>query len=96
MFAQANIRINILTGDSKQILTKLRARKHDLCLATWVSDYCDPHNNALTFAYNPDNSNASTEKTKCFLEDMARTAELLNSGKFEHDSELLGKMLTVL
>ncbi|NGX42159.1 MAG: putative D,D-dipeptide-binding periplasmic protein DdpA [Chlamydiae bacterium] len=63
MFAKANIKVNILPGDSRQVLTKLRARKHDLSLSTWVPDYCDPNNNALTFAYNPDNSDDSKERT---------------------------------
>ncbi|MGA8165158.1 MAG: ABC transporter substrate-binding protein [Waddliaceae bacterium] len=63
MFGKANIRVNILPGDSKQVLTKLRAREHDLCLSTWVPDYHDPHNNAITFAYNPNNADDSPEKT---------------------------------
>ena len=63
MFAEANITVNILPGDSKQVLTKLRARKHDLALSSWVPDYCDPHNNANTFTFNPDNSDTANEKT---------------------------------
>ena len=64
MFAKANITLDILhASESKQVLTKLRQRKHDLCLSIWIPDYCDSHANASTFMYNPNNLDSSTEKT---------------------------------
>ena len=51
---RAGIDIEILPGDGKKILTKYRARKHDLYIGQWGADYWDPHSNA-TFVQNPDN-----------------------------------------
>lgn len=62
-FAQAGIDLQIHLGDSKQVLTKIRQRTHDVALATWGSDYFDPDANASSFMRNPDNQDTSTEKT---------------------------------
>jgi len=61
--AQADIKVNIIPGDSRQVLAKFRARDFDMLIATWASDYSDPHANTVAFATNPDNSSASTSKT---------------------------------
>jgi peptide/nickel transport system substrate-binding protein len=58
-FAQAGIKLNITVGTAKQILTRYRARDLDIYLGAWGPDYPDPHTNAGTFAYNPDNSDAA-------------------------------------
>ncbi|HHI71906.1 MAG TPA: ABC transporter substrate-binding protein, partial [Rhodobacteraceae bacterium] len=55
-FAQAGITLNLTVGTGKQILTKYRARELDMYIGAWGPDYPDPHTNAGTFAYNPDNS----------------------------------------
>ncbi|WP_298916916.1 ABC transporter substrate-binding protein [uncultured Roseobacter sp.] len=55
-FAQAGIKLNITVGTAKQILARYRARELDVYLGAWGPDYPDPHTNAGTFAYNPDNS----------------------------------------
>ena len=55
-FAMAGIKMNITVGTGKQILTRYRARELDMYLGAWGPDYPDPHTNAGTFAYNPDNS----------------------------------------
>ncbi|MCK8482552.1 ABC transporter substrate-binding protein [Aliiroseovarius sp. S2029] len=55
-FAQAGITLNITVGTAKQILARYRARELDMYLGAWGPDYPDPHTNAGTFAYNPDNS----------------------------------------
>jgi peptide/nickel transport system substrate-binding protein len=62
-FAKAGIELKILMGDQKQILTKIRERRHDLAISQWSPDYFDPHMNAETFARNPDNSDQASEKT---------------------------------
>ncbi len=61
--AQAGIKLEIIPGDGKQTLTKYRARQHDIYIGQWGSDYFDPNSNAETFTFNPDNSDAGTNKT---------------------------------
>jgi peptide/nickel transport system substrate-binding protein len=58
---RAGIDIEILPGDGKQVLTKYRARTHELFIGQWGADYWDPHSNA-TFVQNP--NNADDAKTK--------------------------------
>jgi len=62
-FAQVGIALRIIQGDGKQVLTKYRARHHDIYLGRWGPDYQDPHSNAQAFASNPDNSDAGEVKT---------------------------------
>ncbi|MCP5420925.1 MAG: ABC transporter substrate-binding protein [Gammaproteobacteria bacterium] len=62
-FALAGVKLKIIPGDNKQILTKYRARNHDIVILRWGSDYQDPHANADTFASNPDNSDGASLKT---------------------------------
>lgn len=54
--AQVGITLNITVGTAKQILARYRARELDVYVGAWGPDYPDPHTNAGTFAYNPDNS----------------------------------------
>jgi peptide/nickel transport system substrate-binding protein len=61
-FAQAGIKLEILPMDSKQALTKYRARQHDIYIGNWGSDYQDPNSNADTFAANDDNSDTAKAK----------------------------------
>jgi peptide/nickel transport system substrate-binding protein len=61
--AQAGIKVEIVPGDGKQVLTKYRARHHDIFLGEWDPDYPDPHSNAEGFIVNPDNSDNATMKT---------------------------------
>jgi peptide/nickel transport system substrate-binding protein len=58
---RAGIEIEIIPGDGKQVLTKYRARTHELFIGQWGADYWDPHTNA-TFVQNP--NNADDAKTK--------------------------------
>ena len=58
-FAQAGITLKITVGTAKQILGRYRARELDMYMGAWGPDYPDPHTNAGTFAYNPDNSDAA-------------------------------------
>jgi peptide/nickel transport system substrate-binding protein len=62
-FAEAGITLAIIPGDGKQVLTKYRARHHDIFLGEWGTDYPDPHSNAEAFALNEDNSDAAAKKT---------------------------------
>ena len=54
--AEVGIKLNITVGTAKQILGRYRARELDVYVGAWGPDYPDPHTNAGTFAYNPDNS----------------------------------------
>ena len=49
-------------GEQKQVITKYRARNHDIVLLYWSPDYMDPHSNADSFARNPDNSDEAKSK----------------------------------
>lgn len=60
--AQAGIKLELIPGDGGQILTKYRARQHDIFLGQWGPDYQDPHTNADTFARNTDNSDEAKSK----------------------------------
>jgi peptide/nickel transport system substrate-binding protein len=62
-FAKAGIKLELIPGDGKQVLTKYRARNHDVMINEWGPDYQDPHSNAETFAMNVDNSDQTKSKT---------------------------------
>ncbi|MGH6990385.1 MAG: ABC transporter substrate-binding protein, partial [Stellaceae bacterium] len=62
-FAKAGIRVEIIPGDAKQVLTKYRARHHDIFLGEWEPDYPDPNSNAEGFIVNPDNSASAGLRT---------------------------------
>jgi peptide/nickel transport system substrate-binding protein len=62
-WAQAGIKVELIQGDGKQVITKYRARNHEIVILDWGPDYQDPHTNAQTFASNFDNSDSSTTKT---------------------------------
>src|SRR5439155_15056902 len=62
-WAKAGIKLELIPGDGKQVLTKYRARNHDVMINEWGPDYQDPHSNAETFAMNVDNTDATKSKT---------------------------------
>ena len=61
-FGQAGIKVEIVPGEQKQVITKYRARNHDIVLLYWSPDYMDPHSNADAFARNPDNADDAKSK----------------------------------
>ncbi len=61
-FKAAGIDLEILPGDGKQVLTKYRARSHDIFIGEWGADYWDPHTNADTFVRNTDNGDNAKSK----------------------------------
>ncbi|MDR1828366.1 MAG: ABC transporter substrate-binding protein [Methylobacteriaceae bacterium] len=61
-FDKGGVKLVIIPGDSKQTLTKYRARQHDIYIGRWGADYQDPQTNASTFAINVDNSDDATDK----------------------------------
>lgn len=62
-WAQAGIKVDLLPADGKQVITKFRARNHDIAILDWGPDYQDPNTNAQAFASNFDNSDTSPTKT---------------------------------
>jgi len=54
--AQVGIDMEITVGTAAQILSRYRARELDVYVGAWGPDYPDPHTNANTFAFNPDNT----------------------------------------
>ena len=55
-FAKGGIKLNIIPGTGAQVITKYRARSHEMLLIYWGPDFIDCHSNAGSFAYNADNS----------------------------------------
>ncbi len=62
-FAAIGIKLNILPAEFRQVITKTRARKHELALSRWSSDYMDPNSNAQTFCENVDNGDDAKDRT---------------------------------
>ena len=60
--AQGGVKVTIIPGEQKSVITKYRARQHQLLLMYWGPDYMDPHSNADSFARNTDNSDAPATK----------------------------------
>lgn len=60
--AEIGIKVNLLSAENRQVLTKMRARQHELALSAWGTDYFDPNSNADVFCVNTDNSDDATTK----------------------------------
>jgi peptide/nickel transport system substrate-binding protein len=60
--AQAGVKVTLVPEEQKALLTKYRAREHQMLLVYWGPDYMDPHTNADSFARNPDNSDNAKSK----------------------------------
>ncbi len=61
--AEAGIKVTLVAGEERQVITKTRARQHQIAMVRWGSDYMDPHSNAETFNINTDNSEAQKNRT---------------------------------
>jgi peptide/nickel transport system substrate-binding protein len=70
-FALVGVDVRIVPADLKQILTKYRARRHEMALLLWEPDYPDPNTNAQAFASNPDNAADAAMKTLAWRNDWA-------------------------
>jgi peptide/nickel transport system substrate-binding protein len=76
------IKISLLPGTAKQILTKMRARQHQLVMNAWFPDYFDPNSNAQAFCANPDDSDNSPLKIiawRCHYYDPQLTQEVADA-----------------
>jgi peptide/nickel transport system substrate-binding protein len=56
------IKLQLLPGEMKQVITKTRARQHQMALLTWFTDYIDPNSNAQAWCADPDDSDNSKLK----------------------------------
>jgi len=59
---KVGIKVTLIGGENKQVVTKTRARQHQLAMLVWGSDYFDPNSNAQGFCANPDDSDQSKLK----------------------------------
>jgi peptide/nickel transport system substrate-binding protein len=60
--AEIGIKVTLLPGEQKQVITKTRARQHQLAMLVWGTDYFDPNSNAQAWCENPDDSDTSKLK----------------------------------
>jgi peptide/nickel transport system substrate-binding protein len=88
--AAIGIKASLLPGEHKQVITKTRARKHQLAVLVWGSDYFDPNSNAQAFCADPDDSDNSKLKIiawrshfqdKQLTEEVEQAAKELNNAK---------------
>ncbi len=61
--AAIGIQVQLIASEFRQVITKTRARQHQMAMLRWGSDYLDPNSNAQTFCENTDNGDASTNRT---------------------------------
>jgi peptide/nickel transport system substrate-binding protein len=61
--AEIGIRLKMLPGEQRAVITKTRARTHDIAMVRWGSDYFDPNSNAEAFSINIDNGDEARNKT---------------------------------
>ena len=54
--AAVGIKVSLLPGEQKQVITKTRARTHQLAMLGWGTDYFDPNSNSQAWCENPDDS----------------------------------------
>jgi peptide/nickel transport system substrate-binding protein len=54
--AEIGIKLQLVSAEKKQVITKFRNRQHEMALMRWGADYIDPHGNAWVFCANPDDS----------------------------------------
>ncbi|HVW91957.1 MAG TPA: ABC transporter substrate-binding protein [Devosia sp.] len=71
--AQGGIKVNIISSEQKPLLTKYRARQHQMLLVYWGPDYMDPHTNADGFITNNDNSDGAAAKPLAWRNDWQST-----------------------
>ncbi len=60
--AAVGIKVTLLPGEQKQVITKTRARQHQLAMLIWGTDYFDPNSNSQAWCENPDDSDQSKLK----------------------------------
>ncbi len=56
------IKLQLLPGEPRQVITRTRTRQHQTALLTWFADCIDPHSNAQAWCANPDDSDNGSLK----------------------------------
>jgi peptide/nickel transport system substrate-binding protein len=86
-WALAGVKVELLPGDGRAVLTKYRARSHDIFIGQWGPDYQDPHTNAETFAINENNADDARSKTLAWRNSWAipDMSKLTAAAVFEKD-----------
>ena len=82
------IKVTLLSAEQRQVITKTRARQHQIAFIGWGSDYFDPNSNAETYCENADNTDAAKTKTVAWRsswQDREMTERALANAK-EQDS----------
>jgi len=82
--AAVGIKAQLLAGEHKQVISKMRARQHQLVLQTWFPDYLDANSNMQAFAANPDDGDNSKLKIlawRCHFFDKELTAGVEEAAK---------------
>ena len=77
--AAIGIKVQLLPGEQKQVITKTRARQHQLAMLAWGSDYLDANSNAQAFCADPDdgpNSNLKIIAWRSHFQNKQLTAEV--------------------
>jgi peptide/nickel transport system substrate-binding protein len=87
--AQGGVKVTILSGEQKAVITKYRARQHQMLLIYWGPDYMDPHTNADSFARNPDNSDNPKVRPLAWRNswDIPEITKMADAAVRERDSE---------
>jgi peptide/nickel transport system substrate-binding protein len=96
--AQGGVKVTIIPGEQKAVITKYRARQHQLLLIYWGPDYMDPHTNADSFARNPDNSDNPKSKPLAWRNawDIPEITKMTDAAVRERDTEKRAAMYKAL
>ena len=87
--AEGGVKVTIVPEEQKTLLTKYRARQHQMLLVYWGPDYMDPHTNASAFAYNPNNSDDAKSKPVAWRNawDIPEVSKLTDAAVQERDAD---------
>lgn len=88
-FAQAGITLKLLQSDRRQVMTKYRARSHEMILWHASVDYNDPNAGAADYALNVDNSDQAAAKNRAWRSGWVneKANELTLSAQREQDPQ---------
>jgi peptide/nickel transport system substrate-binding protein len=78
------VKVQLLPGEQNQVITKMRARQHQMTMMTWFPDYLDPNSNSQAFNSNADNSDNAKVKLpawRCHFVDKALTDAVEKASK---------------
>jgi peptide/nickel transport system substrate-binding protein len=82
--AAIGVKLNLQAGEQKQVISKMRARQHQMAMMTWFPDYLDANSNAQAFCANPDDSDTSKLRIlawRCHFFDKEMTAAVEQAAK---------------